>query len=87
MNYTPLVYCSDQEYDAILVYFLLLSLLKYTASTVSPDLNRDGIFKLLRSPVARVLDEPYNQQTPLSRVAVQARRAPVYIGWNRVYPM
>jgi hypothetical protein len=57
------------------LYFLLLSLLRYSVCNVSPVLNKDGIFKLLRSPVARVLDEPFNQQTSLSRVAVQARQS------------
>jgi hypothetical protein len=71
----PLVFCSDQAYAAILVYFLLLSLLKYTVSTVSPVLNKDGIFKLLMRPVAGVLDKPYSQLIPLSRVAVQARQS------------
>jgi hypothetical protein len=36
--------------------------------------------------VAGVLDEPYSQLSPLSGVAVQARRQSTCIGWNRVHP-
>jgi hypothetical protein len=34
--------------------------------------------------VTGVLDEPYSQLIPLSRLAVQASQS---IGWNRVHPM
>ncbi len=42
--------------------------------------------KRILTPVARVLDEPYSQISPLSEVSVQARQS-TYIGWNSVHPM
>ncbi len=42
---------------------------------------------LSTKPVAGVLDKPYSQLTPLSRVAVQAHQSTVHtVGWNRFHP-